>query len=216
MPWGGPEAWALPRLRGAPEVQVPFRAPGPSCPTASLVLSIDCVWWLQPSGLDFVSRETSCESHARLSSSPAAQWSITCGQEKGSKTAFSWPVALAGQQAPPRAAASVWADGCPEQPWSTLRAPLSDRPPGVKLWTVLFSTSSDHSKPFPEASQLGAADQRARLHGPGGIYVQLSYIISPRHTVPSEETSLAQVDCNILFMSLQFILEGPLPRTRWV
>ena len=39
------------------------------------------LWQLQPSGLDFVSRETSCESHARLSSSPAAQRSITCRQE---------------------------------------------------------------------------------------------------------------------------------------
>lgn len=162
-----------------------------SCPKASLVLSIDSVWRLQPSGVDFVSRETSCESHARLSSSPAAQRSITCGQEKGSRTAFSWPVALAGQQAPPS----------PEQAWSTLRAPLSDRPPGVKLWTALFSASSDHSKPFPEASQLGAADQRARLRGPGGIYVQLSYMMSPCRAVPSEETSLGQVDCNIPFMS---------------
>lgn len=114
---------AAPRLELFPEVQLPLRAPGPSCPIASLVLSIDSVWRLQPSGLDFVSRETSCESHTRLSSSPAAQRSITCGQEKGSRTAFSRPVALAGQQAPPRAAASVWADGRPEQAWSKLRAP---------------------------------------------------------------------------------------------
>lgn len=41
-------------------------------------------------------------------------------------------------------------------------------------------------------------------------------MMSPHHTVLSEETFLGQVDCNILFMSLQFILEGPLPRKRWV
>ena len=87
------------------------------------------------------------------------------------------------------------------------------------LWMVPFSANSDHSKSFPEASQLGAADQKARLHGPGGIYVQHSYMTSPRHTVLSEETSLGQVDCNkrpVCVWSLQFIPEGPLPRTRWV
>ena len=84
---------------------MPLRAPWPSCPMASLVVLIHSVRWLQPSVLGFVSRETLCESHARLSSSPAAQRSITCEQEKGSRTAF-WPVALAGQQAPPSTAVS--------------------------------------------------------------------------------------------------------------
>ena len=42
---------------------------------------------------------------------------------------------------------------------------------------------------------------KARLHGPGEIYVQHSYMMSPRHAVLSEGTSLGQVDCNVLFVS---------------